>query len=142
MAGLAQALCDSIEVNDPGSYTPAAAALVQNAGRSPLAVAVAAEGERMLEGTGESLGPELLLEGGLRRFAAGALFGSEAMLIRMHQEAGISLGELDSYKNEVLGSIPSHEIAAAILVQPATEVRAPARKVKATTAEMLDEEIL
>jgi hypothetical protein len=142
VADLAKALSDAIETNDRGSYIPAAAAIVQNAGRSPLAVAVAAEGERMLEMTGGAPGAEALLEGGLRRFVAGALFGSEAMLIRMHQGTGISLGELDSYKDEVLGSVPSREIAAAIVGQPAAEVRAPARRVRATTAEMLGEEVL
>jgi hypothetical protein len=137
---LAEKLSEAVSAEDPISYFETAASLTQGFGHSPFANAVAAEGESLLVGgRSGSVGARELLEGGLRRYADAALFGSEQMLKRMHERGGIPLDRLDDYRAAVVELVRTKEIAEAVLRQPGGQVRAPARRDSTTTAEMLSE---
>lgn len=140
---LAERLDDAILLARPDLYAVAAAAFLQSSGETPIAAAVVAEGERLIEVPTASCRStaESLLEGALLRLSEGALFGSKAMVTRMHQMAGMTLEGLDLYTRNILDSVPVESLAASVIRSPETSTRAPARRSVATTADMLGEQI-
>jgi hypothetical protein len=140
---LSQRLDEAVLMAKPDIYADAAAAFLRSAGGSPVAAAIAAEGERFLEvpdGSSRSTA-EVLLEGALLRLSEGALFGSKAMLTRMHQMAGMPVEALDDYTRNILESIPVQSLASNMVRSPGSPVRAPASRSATTTADMLGERI-
>lgn len=140
---LSERLDEAVLLARPDIYEVAAAAFLQSAGGSPVAAAVAAEGERLIEvpNAGPRSTAEALLEGALLRLSEGALFGSKAMLTRMHQMAGMPIEALDGYTRDILESVPAQGLAANVVRSPETSTRAPASRSVTTTADMLGEQI-
>ena len=136
-------LDEAILLGRPEIYANAAALFLDSLGASPLSSAVVAEGNRLLEtpeGSGRPIA-EVLLAGALRRLGEASLFGSEAMLKRMHKKAGLSLEELDSYSKSILDAVPVQDLVDRLVRSPDGEIRAPTRRATATTEEMLNEPI-
>jgi hypothetical protein len=143
IVGLAAKLDEAMALGRPDVYLEAAVEFLQSAGESPVAFAVVAQGERFLEVPSGDERPtaEGLVDGALRRLADGALFGSQAMLRRMHERAGLTVEALDDYARTVLDLVPAARIATTLARTPEGRVRAPASRSKASTAEMLGEQI-
>jgi hypothetical protein len=117
-------------------------------GKSNVALEVVAEGERLLEtrrdalramGLGETM--EALLGGGIRRAAFAATFGAESVTRTMLAESNRSVAEIRSYQRAIVDHAQTDAMARALADGPSNRVRAPRAKVRATTAEMLDEDL-
>lgn len=115
---------------------------------APLIAALTNECERLFELHSPALSAapiadiqRLLVEGALRRHTSSALFGSEQMLTRMHRQAELSCDDVDTYRANVIDAVPVDYFAKALLKSPDQPVRAPAGKARASTADMLDEEV-
>ncbi len=114
----------------------------------PLATAVINECERLFELNAPALSTEplaathsLLMGGALRHHANSALFGPQQMLIQMHRQAALSYEDVETYRVGILNALPTDHFARALFEHPERAVRAPAATVRASTADMLGEEV-
>jgi hypothetical protein len=142
---LAEKLDQAIHLSRPDIYAEAASEILRS-DATPITSAVVAQGERLLELPGVVLNnqmptSEALLEGALRRLSEASLFGSKAMLGKMHRMAGLSVDGLDDYTNSILESVPARAIAESLVRAPEKPVRAPASRSKASTADMMWERL-
>jgi hypothetical protein len=140
---LSERLEEAVLMAKPDIYAEAAASFLRSAEGSPVAAAIAAEGERLLEvpdGSSRSTA-EVLLEGALLRLSEGALFGSKAMITRMHRMAGMPVEALDDYARSILEFVPVERLASNVVRSPESPARAPASRSASITADMLGERI-
>lgn len=145
---LANALDAAVATRQPEVFYAAMERFRRSVSQSPFVPVLLAESEHLLErglsghfDEFQEGSVQILVDGSLRRFSEGALFGPEEMLKRVHQATGLSTADLDKYKAEILASLPVSELTKSI-VRPGGLLRAPMRRSRATTSEMLDEEVL
>jgi hypothetical protein len=146
--GLAEALESAIALGEPEAFACAVQDFRRAVRLAPVANAIVSEGRQLLElaSLDGARVPQnvamALLSGGLRRLTEASLFGPEDMMSQMHHRSGISIEQLDTYEDNVISAVQTRALSEAILRNPESKVRMPARQTRASTAEMIDEDVL
>lgn len=145
---LAEELHAAASAEDYARLRAAEADFRRDVASVPLTTAIINECERLFELSSSALTAEspadthhLLVERALRHHTNNALFGSEQMLTQMHRQAALSCDDVGAYRVNVINAAPVDHFARALFENPDRPVRAPAATVRASTADMLGEEV-
>lgn len=147
-AAIAGALHECAVFGNRDSWEAEIRNFVEGSGNQPLAHAIVAEGERLLEGNVQALRlmrPDEVVAGivgnGLRRHAKDELFGAEAIVKEMLGASEGPISDAFRYQDLVLDNAGIEEIAESTATRRGRDVRAPRSRPKERTQDLLREDL-
>lgn len=145
---LGVALRNAAQSEEGANWDSACHGLRRVSGDSPFLRALAAEGVRQLEVNRDALrrqtdeqAASTLIEGALERAVDSAVFGSEVVTTAIVGQSSKSIAEVREYQRSCVANAGIETFGRMLIDSPSEQIRAPRSQTRASTNDLLDQDL-